>query len=413
MNIAILTLGCKTNQAESMQIQRDLIKSGHKIVNISEMPDICIINTCTVTAKADYQSRQLINKALKKGSKVIVTGCYSELNSDYIAKRYNIEMVPNSKKSNIINIIPKSNLTFNLNTSFNNNDRHRPIVKVQEGCNYSCSYCTIPLARGRSKSIEPSKVIEEVTNLALSGYKEIVLSGTHLGLYGFDLKPKVTLSKLIMELLIKTSIPRIRLSSIEINEIDEELLEIMSDKRICNHLHIPLQSGDDNILKYMNRTYTTRDFIKRMDTILNRFPDISIGTDIIVGFPGEDEDRFFQTKSLLNLLPFSYLHIFPYSERPNTRALYLNDKVKDATKKRRVAELKEIDKIKRSIYIKKNIGIKQSAVSEKRYKNGIFCTTSNYIKVLTEDKSISEGSLVDIVITGYKEETAIGKLIKN
>ena len=411
MNIAIVTLGCKTNQAESMEIQHGLIRSGHNIVQLEDNPDICIINTCSVTAKADYQSRQLINKTNRMCQRVIVTGCYSELNSSYISKNYNVEIVPNKEKSNIINIIPSLNLTTNLNKR--DSFRHRPMVKVQDGCNYSCSYCTIPFARGKSKSVEPAKIVEKVNKLVSEGYHEIVLTGIHLGLYGLDLNPRIKITKLLEELLLKTKISRIRLSSLETTEIYEPLLEIMTDKRICNHLHIPLQSGNDNILNFMNRTYTSRDYIKTIELILKKFQNISIGTDIIVGFPGETEDRFYDTKSLVELIPFSYLHVFPYSERPNTRALSLKGKIRDEIKKRRVAKLKQLDKLKREEFIKRNIGIHHSAVLETIHKNGILGTTSNYIKVFIESSDIThKGILADIMITGYNEQFATAKLIK-
>ncbi|MDI6729395.1 MAG: hypothetical protein QMD44_10790, partial [Thermodesulfovibrionales bacterium] len=193
MKIAVLTLGCKTNQAESMNMEHALNNAGHQIVEMLEKPDICIINTCTVTSKADYQSRQLINRALKNNTKVIVTGCYAELNNEQIKNiDNNIEIIRNNNKSNIINMIPNEYSSCNIN--FSKHVRHRPIVKVQDGCNYSCSYCAIPLARGRSRSIAINDVINEIRFYESLGYKEIVLTGIHLGTYGLDLKPNESLS---------------------------------------------------------------------------------------------------------------------------------------------------------------------------------------------------------------------------
>ncbi|MCL5061851.1 MAG: radical SAM protein, partial [Nitrospirae bacterium] len=220
MKIAVLTLGCKTNQAESMNMEHALNNAGHQIVEMLEKPDICIINTCTVTSKADYQSRQLINRALKNNAKVIVTGCYAELNNEQIKNiDNNIEVIRNNNKSNIINMIPNEYSSGNIN--FSKYARHRPAVKVQDGCNYSCSYCAIPMARGGSRSIPIDRVISEIKFYESLGYKEIVLTGIHLGTYGLDLKPKKSLSMLLDNILKNTNIPRIRISSLEIKEIDD------------------------------------------------------------------------------------------------------------------------------------------------------------------------------------------------
>lgn len=411
MKIAVLTLGCKTNQAESIHIEGSLNSSGHQIVDITEKPDICIINTCTVTSKSDYQSRQLIHKALKINSRVIVTGCYAELNYEQLRKIHgDIEIIKNEEKDNIINILRDNTLS---NTLYNQHplalSRHRPIVKVQDGCNYSCSYCAIPLARGRSKSILSDKANREIKYYELLGYKEIVLTGIHLGTYGLDLKPKTSLSNLVKAILKNTKIQRIRLSSLEINEINEELLELITDSRICKHLHIPLQSGDNSILKLMNRTYSVSEYASGIEKVLRKMPDISIGTDVIVGFPGEGELEFNNTLRLIESIPFSYLHIFPYSKRPNTKAISLQGHIANFVKKERAAILRNIGLAKKQAYLIRHLNSILEVIIENKCKDGLIGTAGNYIKVLLENQNnIQPGMLINAKISGYEDNTAIG-----
>lgn len=411
MKIAVLTLGCKTNQAESLAFEQSLSNNGHSIVGLSEKPDLCIINTCTVTSKADYQSRQLINRALKSNAKVIVTGCYAELNHDKLKKvDSSIEIIKNTEKNNIINLLKQNSSSNTSNIITSRSSRHRPFVKVQDGCNYSCSYCAITIARGRSRSIPIENVINEIKSLELADYKEVVLTGIHLGMYGLDLKPKKAFSDLLRNILIKTKIPRIRLSSLEVKEIDEELLELMTDERVCRHLHVPLQSGDDNILRLMNRTYNAYDFISGMERIIKKFPDISIGTDVIAGFPCEGDQEFNNTKKLLESMPFSYLHAFPYSRRPGTMAASFKGHVTGAVKKERVAVLRAIGTAKKTSYIKKNIGKLLDVVVENRTSDGFTGTTGNYIKAFIDNaEGINEGMLVRAMILGSRDMTALAK----
>lgn len=426
MKIAVLTLGCKTNQAESMQIEHALNNEGHQIVGLSEKPDLCIINTCTVTSKADYQSRQLINRALKNNSRVIVTGCYAELNHEKLKKTYSdIIIAKNNEKSYIINMILQkassdngalknySITTLPHNSIALSGSRHRPIVKVQDGCNYSCTYCAIPMARGRSRSVPEDEVIKEIKSYESMGYNEVVLTGIHLGTYGLDLKPKKSLSVLLSNILKNTKIIRIRLSSLEIKEITDDLLNLLVGDRVCKHLHIPLQAGDDNILRMMNRTYSISDFIKGIEKIIMRLPDIAIGTDIIVGFPGEGDVEFNNTKYLVESIPFSYLHVFPYSSRPGTKAALLPKHVTSVIKRERVATLRSIGIAKKQDYIRKQIGKILDVVVENRCEGGFYGTAGNYIKVFIRDENnAKEGMLVNVRISGVENSTATGILAK-
>ncbi len=413
MKISIITLGCKTNQAESMRMKHAFSSAGHLIVGIPEKPDICIINTCAVTSRADSQSRQLIRKALRNNSRTIVTGCYAELNHAYLKKiDGDIEVIKNSNKYNIINIIPQDTSSNAINIY--NPSRHRPIVKVQDGCNYFCTYCAIPMARGKSKSIPISEIMSDLRFYESRGYKEIVLTGIHLGTYGLDVIPKTSLKGLIKEILINTKIPRIRLSSLEVKEIDEELLDLITHERICNHLHVPLQSGDDNILKLMNRTYSVKEYLSGVDKIFNKFPDLAVGTDVIVGFPGEGMSEFNNTMKLLKSIPFSYLHIFPYSWRSGTKASTFQGQALEKTKKELAASLRIIGAAKKIAYVNKYVGKILDVIIEDGSTGGHTGTTDNYIKVfLADGNNIKEGMLASVRITGHKGGKAAGVIEKN
>lgn len=407
MRISILTLGCKTNQAESFSIEGNLKRSGNEIVDISDNPDLCIINTCTVTAKADRQSRQLIYRALRNSAKVIVTGCYSELNTDEIKSLgTTIDIIKNSEKETLISKLITCN-TGDL-CIYNQYPRHRPIVKVQDGCNYSCSYCAIQKARGRSRSESFDEIIKKINEYTESGYKEVVLTGIHLGAYGLDLKFKKKLSDLLRLILKETSMTRIRLSSIGINEINDELLDTMRDSRICKHLHIPLQSGDDSILKTMDRKYSTASFMNRLESITEMFPDIAIGTDVITGFPGEGDESFLKTCRFIEAAPFSYIHVFPYSTRPGTRAASLDGQIPYFIKKQRVTILKTIGDSKKGDYLTRHLDKTLEILVENRTAEGYVGTSANYIKVLiASDFDLGEETLVNVRVTGIRNYQAL------
>ncbi len=293
MKVSVLTLGCKVNQSESSIIEGNLNKLGYSIVSLSEHPDYCIVNTCSVTSKSDYQSRQLIRRAVRSGAKVIVTGCYSQLRPDDIRDIDGIfSIVENNKKMSIINML-SDNIA---STTYSYSSRSRPYLKVQDGCNFACTYCIVPLARGKSVSLDVSEVIRQANEFEASGYNEIVLTGIHLGSYGYDLRPRTRLSALLKILLKKTKIHRIRLSSIEINEVDDELIGILKEQRLCKHIHLPLQSADDAVLRLMNRMHTSDVYISTVENIIKNVPYIAIGTDVIVGFPGEGDKEFLNTK---------------------------------------------------------------------------------------------------------------------
>jgi threonylcarbamoyladenosine tRNA methylthiotransferase MtaB len=410
MKVSVLTLGCRVNQSESAIIEGNLKKFGCSIVGLSEYPDYCVVNTCTVTAKSDYQSRQLIRRAVRSGAKVIVTGCYSQLRPDEIRKIGGVvDIVKNNKKLNIIKMLSNNNESI----TFSYSCKSRPYLKVQDGCNLTCTYCTVPMARGKSRSLEISEALKRAEEIEASGYNEIVLTGIDLGSYGHDLKPKVKLSDLLKTLLKETKIHRIRLSSIEIRKVDDELIELLQEQRICNHIHLPLQSGDNTILRFMNRMYTSEKYVSTIENITKRVPDIAIGTDVIVGFPGEGDKEFLNTKKLLDSIPIAYMHIFPFSSRPNTLASKMCMQNASSIKRERLSELKALNFKKKMAYMSSQINKTLDVITEEQCTDNISIgTSSNYLKVKVPTNGYPKGAHVCVRVSGIEGDMVKADLIK-
>ncbi len=407
MRFSILTLGCKVNQTESNYIENRLLRNSHCSVGLKNRPEICIVNTCSVTSKSDRQSRQLIRQALRTGARVYVTGCYSELSKDEIKSiNEDIKIIDNKDKLSFIN----DNDNSCVETKYNNAGRSRAMVKIQDGCNARCSYCLIPIARGRSESRNISEILNEIKDLEASGYREVVLTGINIGLYGLDFDSRSSLSDLIEKIILNTRHIRLRLSSIEPDYIDERLVELLTEKRTCNHVHIPLQSGDDEILFKMKRNYTVKDYTKIIDNIFKSINNISIGTDIITGFPAESDVNFKNTCNYLSSIPLSYLHIFPYSKRKHTLAANIKDQISDSIKKERSMVLRDLSSSKKKKYMNNQINLVLPVIIERT--NGSFCsgTTDNYLKIfLNMKKGIKGKNLIYSLVTGLKDSILIGK----
>ncbi|MBF0319103.1 MAG: tRNA (N(6)-L-threonylcarbamoyladenosine(37)-C(2))-methylthiotransferase MtaB [Nitrospirae bacterium] len=411
MKFCVLTLGCKSNQSESTRIENTFLEGSHEKTHLEASPDICVINTCSVTAKSDYQSRQLIRRALKAGASVIVTGCYSQLNEAQIRQiSTEIEIVNNEDKGSYF----KDNFGHSPNLAATDNGHSRALLKIQDGCNSSCSYCIIPQARGASRSRTADEIIREAKGLEAAGFMEITITGIHIGYYGADLSPKMELSELIEELLIHTNKPRIRLTSIEATEISDRLIRLFGGGRVCSHCHIPLQSGHDGILKKMNRPYTTTEFRETVLRLSESADNISIGSDVIVGFPGETQDNFEDTYNFIASLPLTYLHVFPYSKRKNTKASEMPGHVEEGVKKQRSAALRGLSNEKKSVYMAAQTGKVLSAVVERVEEGSFGGTTGNYLKI--ESKTvpgldIREKQLVNLIVTGREKDRLAGKPI--
>jgi threonylcarbamoyladenosine tRNA methylthiotransferase MtaB len=410
MKVSVLTLGCKVNQSESSIIEGNLKKLGYSIVSLSEHPDYTVVNTCAVTSKSDYRSRQLIRRAVRSGARVIVTGCYSHLRPNDIRDIDGIfSIVENNKKMSIINML-SDNIA---STTYSYSSRSRPYLKVQDGCNFACTYCIVPLARGKSVSLDVSEVIRQANEFEASGYNEIVLTGIHLGSYGYDLRHRTRLSELLKTLLKKTKIPRIRLSSIEINEVDDELIGILKEQRVCNHIHLPLQSGDDAVLRLMNRMYTSDVYVSTVENIIKNVPDIAIGTDVIVGFPGEGDKEFLNTKELLSYMPIAYMHIFPFSSRPNTLAFKMSMQNTPSVKRERFNELNALNIKQKKAFILSQINKTLDIIIEEHCPKNISSGTSNnYLKVKIPSRMYPKGTLVYVRVSGIEGNILEGEPIE-
>ncbi|RMG72543.1 MAG: MiaB/RimO family radical SAM methylthiotransferase, partial [Nitrospirae bacterium] len=339
-----------------------------------------------------------------------VTGCYTELDEEKIRDiDPSVEIFKNHEKDRIINRISPKTKKLTLNPG----GRARPFVKIQEGCSHRCSYCIIPALRGRPKSRTVEDIVEEVLMYEQAGYDEVVLTGIHIGLYGIDLKRKTNLTGLLESVLKKTSRVRLRLSSLEVIEIDEEFLEVFSDARVCKHLHIPLQSGSESVLKRMKRPYNTMRYERVVKEIHKRFSNISLGTDIIVGFPGETDKEFEETLRFIEGVPINYMHIFPYSDRPGTEASLMGNKVPASIKKQRAKRLRRLDKSRREKYIEAQIGKTLEVLAETVAEEGLIKGKSeNYLDVFFEDTEFRPGKIYKVKILGYSEKGLKGKAFK-
>jgi threonylcarbamoyladenosine tRNA methylthiotransferase MtaB len=419
MRIAIYTLGCKVNQTESASIEGLLRENGHEIVtDIKDNPDVCVINTCTVTAKSDTQSRQIIRQAARSGARVVATGCYAQLRPEELSEIKGVNLViGNSEKNNISEhmnrlsfkdarcsdnnfqlnlnpdiIVDKPEYPVNLKTYYSN--RSRAFLKIQDGCNFSCSYCTVPAARGRSRSLGHEDVIKAVDKFSREGFSEIVITGIHIGSYGLDLRPKSSLLEIINKISKAYSGIRLRLSSLEPGEFKRDFLFLIKKGFVCPHLHIPLQSGSDAVLKKMKRGYSVSYFESLIQDIVYEHPGISIGTDVIVGFPGETENDFRDTQDLLERLPLSYIHVFPYSERPGTEASVMKGQVGGKIKRKRVEKVMEISKKKKNRYTKSYLGSFLNVIIEKKSATrGLYSGISeNYLRTFVRSNHQVVGS---------------------
>ncbi|MBM3245839.1 MAG: tRNA (N(6)-L-threonylcarbamoyladenosine(37)-C(2))-methylthiotransferase MtaB [Candidatus Omnitrophica bacterium] len=402
--VKFYTVGCKVNQYETQSIKEQFAKRGFQEAEDNRPCDIYLVNTCTVTHKADRDSRRFIHKAIRDNpeSLVIVTGCYVELDGDKIAKIPGVaHVVKNKDKHRITGLLSNDNQDNELGetgiTGFR--EHSRAFLKIQDGCDNRCSYCRVPLARGASRSRPLNDIRREAKILAENGFKEIVLAGICLGTYGRDLKPQVNLVDAIEAIENIEELRRIRLSSIEAGNISDRLINKMAQsKKLCRHLHIPIQSGDDAILARMNRRYSRAGYLDLINKIKSAISGIAITTDIIVGFPGEKEENFQNTISLIKeILPLR-VHIFPYSPRPNTTAVNLKDRVNLDTIKNRVLALQDAANNCSQAYMEQFLGQDMDVLVEERLKESSKFWqghTHNYIKVRIE----SSQALKNLIIT--------------
>lgn len=412
MTFKIYTLGCKVNSYESDVMSDLLVNNNFTKVNIKEEADIIIINTCTVTNTADNKSMKRIREAYREPHKIIVVcGCMTQGAKEDI-KEADI-VIGNIGKNNIVNYINNYiednkeifEIKDIMHTEFedmvlNNTNKTRAFVKIQDGCNNFCSYCIIPYTRGNVKSKNFNTVIEEVTTLVNNNHKEVVLSGIHTGHYGSDIG--TTLSNLLLELVKIKGLERIRISSIEITELDNEFLEVLKNNKILvDHMHIPLQSGSNEILKLMNRKYDKEYFINKVEQIRNIRPNISISTDLIVGFPNETDELFEETIDTIKKIRFSKIHVFPYSRRKGTPADLMDNQVDQVIKKQRVKKIMELSRELEKEYMNKFIGQKLEVIKEVEKDEYIIGHTSNFLLVKFKSNEIKDKYVVELDKVDY------------
>ena len=391
---AFYTLGCKLNFSETSTISRQLSKNGFSVTNFNNVADVYVINTCSVTENANKECRRVIRKAKITNPQAViaVTGCYAQLKPKEISNIKGVDLVLGANEKfnlpNLINNINKSSSTKIHGCEINNldfihsysmHDRTRSFLKIQDGCDYPCTYCTIPLARGRSRSGTIKKIIKNAEDIANNGVKEIVLTGVNIG----DFKDgDFRFIDVIKELDQLKQIDRFRISSIEPNLISSEIIDfVASSDRFVPHFHIPMQSGSNNILRNMKRRYKVELYQEKIKEITKKINDVCIGADVIVGFPGETNEEFLKTMNIIKELPLSYLHVFPYSERENTNAINLKNKIDKSIKSERVKQLMILsEKLKTKFYNEFQNSIKE-VLFEKVNKNGMmYGFTDNYIK---------------------------------
>ncbi|NOZ61102.1 MAG: tRNA (N(6)-L-threonylcarbamoyladenosine(37)-C(2))-methylthiotransferase MtaB [Calditrichaeota bacterium] len=426
--ISFYTLGCKLNQSESAIMAEQFREQGYEVVPFGKKADVCVINTCTVTAKTDYRCRQMIRRAKKLApdAKIAVVGCYAQLHPETIREIEGVDFILGSdRKFDLLPmletiadaneaIVEKSdNKQFQAPASGYFWNHTRGFLKIQDGCDNFCAYCAVPLARGRSRSDHPDEILAHAEKLVAAGHRELVLTGVHIGMYGKDLQPPVTLLDVIKNLEKIDGLERIRLSSLEPNEINDALLEhIANSEKICRHLHVPLQSGDDEILKRMRRLYRRQDFVEIIQKIKFYLPHCGLGTDVIVGFPGETEEHFQNTVEIIESLPFTYLHVFSYSVRPGTAAAKFSEQVDSETIKRRSETLRKIGKQKKQEFYRSFVGKTVRVLWETKTEDGWMTgLTAEYVRAKAKADLKFVNKFAYLKVEKAREDFVLGAIV--
>lgn len=428
MKFYIYTLGCKVNTYESAVMRDMMLNAGYIEATSDEIADIYIINTCTVTNTADHKSLKLIRQAIRKNPNALVlaVGCLVQNDKEMVMQVDGVDvMIGNIHKSNIVSYVEKYlkekkqivdvediSQTFFEKMQLNNFDRTRAFVKIQDGCNNFCSYCIIPYTRGNVRSKDPKDVIEEITKLVRQGHREVVLTGIHTGNYGAEFE-NYGFADLLEELVLIPGLERLRISSIEITELDDHFTEVLNKHSILvDHMHIPLQSGSDTILKLMNRKYDKTYFINKIEEIRKIRPEMSVTTDVIVGFPYETEELFMETVDTIQKIRFSKLHVFPYSKRTGTVASTMDEQVPEIIKKERVKTLLTLSKELEQSYMEQYVGKVVTFIPEV-YKNGyLIGHTGNFLSIKVSGSEDMLYQDVNVLIETIEYPYCVGKIVE-
>jgi threonylcarbamoyladenosine tRNA methylthiotransferase MtaB len=433
-SIAFYTLGCKVNHYETEAIYELFKQAGYERVDFDEVADVYVINTCTVTNTGDKKSRQIIRRAIRKNPDgvVCVTGCYAQTKPNEIADIEGVDLIIGTNgRENIVNLVNefrenrkpityvkdlfRDNPKFENIPVINYESRTRANLKIQEGCQNFCTFCIIPYARGKMRSKDPESVVNEVQNLVNNGHLEIIFTGIHTGGYGVDFE-NYDLADLIKEVESKVvGLKRIRISSIEMTQLDDKMIEIMkTSKVLARHFHVPIQSGTNTVLERMNRKYTTEAFIEKMDEIKALFPDIALTTDVIVGFPGETDEEFNQTKAFIKRIGFSELHVFPYSPRMGTKAAKMSNQVPNIVKSMRVNELLALSNELAQNYVNRIKDQTIPVIFEEKVageEGMILGHASHYIKVKAKGSEDAIGKEAMVRIKDATYPIALGEIL--
>jgi len=427
----IMSLGCKLSQFDAAAFGERMRSARLKPAAIPADSDLIVISSCTVTSKSDAQSRQLIRKVIREnpGTLVAVMGCYARREAERIASIPGVDLVIADSyhpdlpatilsmggKGEKARVLPPAEAGENFFPITGFGTRTRPFVKVQDGCNAHCSYCVVRLVRGKSRSVPAEQVLSQVRLLGEKGFKEIVLTGINIGLWGKDLPGHRALLDLLRILEKSGGVPRIRMSSIEPSDISEAFIDFMADSSVMmEHFHVPLQSGSEKVLRRMHRPYTAAAYRDLIRAIQEKIPDAGLGTDIITGFPGEDERAFSETHDFVASLPFSYLHVFSYSERPNTGAASLDGKVHGTSIRKRTNRLRALSRKKNFVFRKRflNHHLSCLVLHEKGPQGTLSCLSRNYIRITAPGDTASENAIVQVRIGEVTGKETLGTVTR-
>lgn len=404
--VALDTLGCKLNQAETELIARQLTEAGFRVVPPTDGADVYILNTCTVTQTADRKSRHLLRLARRRhpNALIVATGCYAERDRQELARVQGVDLiVGNELKPQLVELVAEAGGVTSPTPSTSSGHagvRTRAFIKVQDGCNSFCSYCVVPLVRGRERSLPPDQIVAEVRDRVAHGYQEVVLTGTKIGAYSYD---GVDLTGLLRHILAGADVRRLRLSSLQPQEISPELVGLWHDERLCRHFHLSLQSGSDSVLQQMKRRYSTSDYQQAISLIRSAVPEAAITTDVIVGFPGETEPEFDGSYSFCQQMEFARIHVFPYSPRSGTEAAGMPQPVPEPVKKGRTTLMLNLARESAQTFRLKFLNQTLPVLWEKRDSDGVWSgLTGNYIRVYTR----SDADLTNRLLPAKLEEVS-------
>jgi len=431
MRVAITTHGCRLNQSEGDSMARSAREAGHAVVGVEDSPEVVIVNTCTITHSADADARQAIRRVARRHPKarIVATGCYANADPEALRALPGVAVVIGNREKEswlehlqgssdgqvdvVVGDLSRRVRLARLEPSIDPT-RARAFLKVQDGCNYRCAFCIVPQVRGRSTSVEPGRLDAQLAQLVEQGAPEVVLTGVHLGTYGWDLRPRISLRVLLERLLESSPSARLRLGSVDPHELDDGLIDLYrrssgqtGARRLCRHLHLPVQSGDDEVLRRMRRAHRVEQIERQIPRAAACIPGVAIGTDIIVGFPGEDSRAFANTYGILESLPIAYAHVFSYSARAGTEAATMIDQVPPEVMAARSSRLRELSKRKWIAFCRAEIGERLTAVvyrSRDRQSGDLIAITDNYIKVRIagDDRLLGRG--VELTITSVDAE---------